>query len=303
MRHVPVAVTLLALATPAFAQKVTTVSDLTGKQVLVTMTDAVASRAVGEALALTTALDDWHPAVRHLVGRLRLQARPVDRPAGPHHDDLRSVVHRAGAHVGRRAAQHRRDLQSDVVRQGQRLFAVVPPNRKISAPSPDVARTAVGNLKLTERTVAITSTIGVTDNVDVAVVVPLVSVKIAGSTSVFNGHGVDTRLAETTSIFSGIGDVSALASYRFIKFKGQGLQDPGGVALLVDMRLPTGSRDNLRGLGVTRTFVGGVFSSGTTRIRPHATAGFEYLEQGDGRGRQPRSDHLRAPPVAVQRRD
>ena len=139
-----------------------------------------------------------------------------------------------------------------------------------------MSRTATANLKLTARTVAISSTIGVTDNVDIGVVVPLVTVKIDGSSSLFNGNGVDTRLAQTTSIFSGIGDVSALAKYRFYKFKGQDMPDPGGVALLVNMRLPTGSRQNLRGLGVTRTLIGGVYSSGTTRVRPHASAGFEF---------------------------
>jgi hypothetical protein len=88
---------------------------------------------------------------------------------------------------------------------------------------------------------------------------------------------VDTRLAQTTSIFSGLGDLSAMAKYRFVKFnKAQQMPDAGGIALLVNMRLPTGSRDNLRGLGVTRTLIGGVYSSGTSIIRPHAGAGFEF---------------------------
>src|SRR5574338_282281 len=57
MRHVPVALALLALASPASAQKVTTVPDLTGQQVLVQLSNAATTRPVGEAIALTTALE------------------------------------------------------------------------------------------------------------------------------------------------------------------------------------------------------------------------------------------------------
>src|SRR5262249_3735039 len=59
-------------------------------------------------------------------------------------------------------------------------------------------------------------------------------------------------------------------------FKGSGLLDPGGVALMVNMRLPTGKPDNLLGLGLTRTLAGLVVSGGTGRVQPHANVGFEY---------------------------
>jgi hypothetical protein len=61
-----------------------------------------------------------------------------------------------------------------------------------------------------------------------------------------------------------------------MKFKGGPLPDPGGVALVVDMRLPTGSVENLRGLGVTRTLVSVVVSGGSGRVHPHGSGGFEY---------------------------
>src|SRR4051794_36488300 len=56
-RHLPLAVAMLAFATPALAQKVTVVPDLTGQQVLSQMANAGSSRAVGEAIALTTAVE------------------------------------------------------------------------------------------------------------------------------------------------------------------------------------------------------------------------------------------------------
>ena len=276
MRHVPVAVALLALATPAFAQKVTTVPDLTGQQVLVQLSNAATTRAVGEAIALTTAMEIATEPFGTSSGGFIFKLDPstgllarTTTTFGPSFTERALTSGDGQVSVGATFSSSSFNKISDFSLSSLPLAT-------ISASNPLVARTATANLKLTARTVAISSTIGVTDNVDIGVVVPLVTVKIDGSSSLFNGNGVDTRLAQTTSIFSGIGDVSALAKYRFYKFKGQDMPDPGGVALLVNMRLPTGSRQNLRGLGVTRTLIGVVYSSGTTRVRPHASAGFEF---------------------------
>ena len=46
------------------------------------------------------------------------------------------------------------------------------------------------------------------------------------------------------------------------------------------MKLPTGDKENLRGLGVTRTLVALVYSSGQGRFRPHANGGFEAWSDG-----------------------
>jgi hypothetical protein len=54
MRHVPVALAVLAFSTPALAQKVTIVPDLTGQQVLSQLAN---TGTVGEAIALTTVLE------------------------------------------------------------------------------------------------------------------------------------------------------------------------------------------------------------------------------------------------------
>jgi hypothetical protein len=281
MRHVPVAVALLALATPAAAQKVTTVPDLTGQQVLAQLANAGTTRAVGEALALTTALEiatePFGTSSGGFVFKLDPSTGLLSRTTttfGPSFTERAITSGEGQVSVGATFSSTSFNKISDFSLSSLPLASIASSN-------PLVARTATANLNLTARTVAISSTIGVTENVDVGVVVPLVSVKIDGSSSLFNGNGVDTRLAETTSIFSGIGDVSAMAKYRFYRFKKeQQMPDAGGVALLVNMRLPTGSRENLRGLGVTRTFVGGVFSPGTARVRPHASAGFEFWSKG-----------------------
>ena len=277
MRHVPVAAALLALATPAFAQKVTTVPDLTGQQVLVQLSDAATSRAVGEALALTTAVEIATEPFGTSSGGFIFKLDPstgllarTTTTFGPSFTERALTSGEGQISIGATYSSTSFNKISDFSLKSLPLASITSSN-------PLLSRTATANLALTARTVAISSTMGVTDNVDIGVVVPLVSVKIDGSSSLFNGSGVDTRHAQTTSIFSGIGDVSALAKYRFYRFKKeQQMPDAGGVALLVNMRLPTGSRENLRGLGVTRTFLGGVYSSGTSVVRPHATAGFEF---------------------------
>jgi hypothetical protein len=277
MRHVPVAAAILALATPAFAQKVTTVPDLTGQQVLVQLSNAATSRAVGEAIALTTAVEiatePFGTSSGGFIFKLDPSTGLLSRTTttfGPSFTERALTSGEGQISVGATYSSTSFNKISDFSLKSLPLASMTSSNSLLS-------RTATANLGLTARTVAISTTVGVTDNVDIGVVVPLVSVKIDGSSSLFNGSGVDTRLAQTTSIFSGLGDLSAMAKYRFVKFnKAQQMPDAGGNALLVNMRQPTGSRDNLRGLGVTRTLIGGVYSSGTSIIRPHAGAGFEF---------------------------
>ena len=115
-----------------------------------------------------------------------------------------------------------------------------------------------------------------TPKIDIGVVVPLVTVKLSGTSTTVNGNGVVSRLVETNNVFSGLGDMAAFAKFRIAQFKGPDVPDPGGIALNVIMRLPTGSRDNLRGLGVTRTLGSFVASFGKGPLKPHGSVSFEY---------------------------
>ena len=49
---------------------------------------------------------------------------------------------------------------------------------------------------------------------------------------------------------------------------------------MATMRFPTGDKDNLRGLGITRTLVTLIASSGKGRFRPHANVGYEFWSKG-----------------------
>lgn len=272
MRHVPVALAVLAFSSPALAQKVTVVPDLTGQQVLSQLGNA---GTVGQAIALTTAVEIATQPFGSSSGGFIFKLDPTTgllaRTAttfGPVLGERALTSGEGQVSVGASFRSSNFDKLSD--------FSLTSLPFSTITGTPAATRTTTGNLKLTARTLAISSTIGVTDNFDVAVVVPLITVKVEGSSSVVNSTGVVTRLAETNSVFSGVGDISALAKFRVVKFKGAPVPDPGGIALIVNARLPTGSKENLRGLGVTRTLVGAVVSGGTGRFRPYGGAGYEF---------------------------
>jgi hypothetical protein len=109
--------------------------------------------------------------------------------------------------------------------------------------------------------------------------IPLVSVEVGGTSTLRNGNGDILLFAQGSAKSAGIGDVAGLAKYRFYSF-GTGQPDPGGLAVMITARLPTGDRDNLRGLGVTRTFVSLIASSGQARFRPHGNVGFGFWSKG-----------------------
>src|SRR5262245_21712519 len=139
-------------------------------------------------------------------------------------------------------------------------------------------RTGTTNLEITTKTVVASARMGVTDKLDVGVFVPFVTTEIKGTSSLFTSAG-QSLFAQGNAKSSGLGDIAGLAKYRFYSF-GDGLPDPGGLALMVTMRVPTGDADNLRGLGVTRTAVSFIASSGRGRFRPHANVGYGYWSKG-----------------------
>jgi hypothetical protein len=149
----------------------------------------------------------------------------------------------------------------------------------VSSPIPALARAGVANIAITAKTTVIAARIGVTDKFDVGTNIPLVQVKVNGTSTLRNGTGAITTFASGTALSTGLGDIAGLAKYRFYSF-GTGQPDPGGLAVMATVRLPTGSRDSLRGLGVTRTIVSIIASSGQRRFRPHVNAGFGYWSKG-----------------------
>lgn len=266
----------LACAVPSWAQKVTVVEGLTFEQALVQLANPLGTRPVGEAIGLTTALEIATSPFGTSSGGFVFKLDPstgllarTTTTFGPSFTERALTSGEGQVSVGATFSATTYDKLSDF------SLGRLPLGATASGTAFN-SRTLTGDFNLSSKTLAMSGTVGVTENLDVGVVVPMVSLKLEGNTALVAADGTLVRLAEHNGVYSGIGDISALAKYRFVKFKGPDLPDPGGVALLVNMRLPTGDRDNLRGLGVTRTLVGGVFSFGTGKLRPHAQAGFEF---------------------------
>jgi hypothetical protein len=149
----------------------------------------------------------------------------------------------------------------------------------VAATSPSNGRSGTANLTITSNTVVVSGRMGVTDRLDVGVAVPVVTVKVNGTSSLQDGNGNPILFATGSGVATGLGDIAGIVKYRFFAF-GSGQPDPGGLAVMATMRLPTGDPDNLRGLGITRTLLSLIASSGQGRIRPHANVGYEYWSKG-----------------------
>ena len=147
-------------------------------------------------------------------------------------------------------------------------------------PTPAKKVTGLASMVLSSETAVVFTTIGATDNLDIAVAVPFVKVKLQGTSWLQTPVQVfEPNRGNISS--SGLGDIAISAKYRFAKLKfGEGPPDPGGVAFLLTTRLPTGNRENFRGLGITRVLGSVLISGGKGKLRPHANAGFEWWEKG-----------------------
>jgi hypothetical protein len=280
-RQVNFAIAWVALAccTPASAQKVTTVEDLTLSQALVQLTGPLGSRPVGEAIAFTSALEIATEPLGISSGGFVFKLDPATgllvRTAttfGPAFADRAITSGQGQVNVG---ANFRASTYNKLNDLSLASLAI----GSAAAPSSSVARTGTANLALTSRTLILSGAVGVTDNLDIGVAIPMVSVKLIGTSSLRSADGVNIRLAEGGGTFAGLGDIAALAKYRFVRF-GSELADAGGVAVAINMRMPTGDRANLRGLGITRTLVSFVGSGRMGRLQPHVNGGFEFWSKG-----------------------
>ena len=271
-----VALLTLASVSPALAQKVTTVPDLTGKQVLEQMANQGTGGVSGTAIAAATATEIATAPFGTSSGGFNFKLDPASgllqrttTSFGPSFVERALTAGEGKVSAGATFSQTNYDKLSD--------FSLTNlPMGSVTAGSPLVSTTTTGNLKISSSTLAMSGAVGVTPKIDIGVVVPLVTVKLSGTSTTVNGNGVVSRLVETNDVFSGLGDIAAFAKFRIAKFKGPDVPDPGGIALNVIMRLPTGDRDNLRGLGVTRTLGSFVASFGKGPLKPHGSVSFEY---------------------------
>ncbi len=160
------------------------------------------------------------------------------------------------------------------------------PLAKLESSDPLFNQTGIMSLVLNSETTVIQGVMGATDILDVGVAVPIVRVRLNALSWVEDANGSILIRATGKGESTGLGDVALLGKLRLLRFGKKPppdaplTPDPGGFALVATVRLPTGSRENLRGLGITRTLGSLVFSAGKKKFRPHANIGYEWWSKG-----------------------
>jgi hypothetical protein len=97
-------------------------------------------------------------------------------------------------------------------------------------------------LDLHSRVLTFTATVGVTDHLDVSAAVPIVSLAMSGQrVNTYRGDRVVQAAADAS--VSGLGDVAVRAKYGVLNGRA------GGLAVAGELRLPTGSEEDLLGAG------------------------------------------------------
>lgn len=140
------------------------------------------------------------------------------------------------------------------------------------------SRTGTTSFTLNTKTTVMYARMGVSDKFDVGVNIPVIAVKLSGTAALNSGLG-PVLFTQGAATSTGLGDVQGMAKYRFYSF-GTGQPDPGGLAAMVTVTVPSGDKDQFRGLGVTRTMVTLIASSGQGRFRPHGNVGFGFWSKG-----------------------
>ena len=124
--------------------------------------------------------------------------------------------------------------------------------------------TGTAQLTISTNTLVVFANVALNQWFDASLAVPFVSLKIEGT------HQIDTEISEGSATAAGLGDIALRSKIRLYQ------QDQGGVALGVDLRIPTGDPEAMLGAGVSRTLVSGIWSTTVGAFAPHASFGFEY---------------------------
>jgi hypothetical protein len=119
-------------------------------------------------------------------------------------------------------------------------------------------------LNITTNTFVMFANVALNQWFDASIAVPWVSLRIDGT------HAIADQVAEGNASASGLGDIALRAKVRVHE------QEQGGVALGVDLRIPTGDPEAMLGAGVTRTLVSGIWTATAGSFAPHASFGFEF---------------------------
>ena len=263
---------------PASAQMTTTAEGLSLRDTVIQLFQPLAAAPIGEAMAFATAVEVATSPFGTSSGGFVYKLDPATglqvRTASTFGPTFAERALTAGAGKVSVAANL---LVATYDKLGDRDLAQMQMS-SVAASNPTVARTGNASIVMSSETVVMSGAIGATDNFDIAVAVPMIKVKLDGVTWVQRADDVVVLRATGAGIASGLGDIAISGKFRFLKF-GEGQPDPGGLAFMLTTRLPTGSRENFRGLGMIRSLGSVLFSMGKGKLRPHANGGFEWWEK------------------------
>ena len=117
-------------------------------------------------------------------------------------------------------------------------------------------------LQVSTSTVTFVGNYGVTDRLDIGAAVPFVKLRLDGErTNTYNGESFVQ--ARGTSNVTGLADIAVRAKYHVYK------AGPQGIAAGVELRLPTGSVDDVRGAGDAAVKLSAVGSAGRGNVESH----------------------------------
>jgi hypothetical protein len=131
------------------------------------------------------------------------------------------------------------------------------------------------SLDVESRTFTLFGTVGVTDRLDLGLAVPFVSLSLAGERlNTYRGQSLLQARADAEA--SGVGDMALRAKYQLLGERGSGL------ALLGEMRLPTGRHEDLLGAGASTYRAMVIASVEPGSVAAHANAGLTAGGLSDG---------------------
>jgi len=111
--------------------------------------------------------------------------------------------------------------------------------------------------------------VGITDRFEIGAAVPMVNLRISGSrVNTYRGRTFTQASASATSI--GVADMLVRGKYTLYSQAGS------GVAAAADVRLPTGSSDNLLGTGETSVRLSGIGSFEGGPFTAHVNGGYSF---------------------------
>jgi hypothetical protein len=165
-----------------------------------------------------------------------------------------------------------------------------PPSEQTPGFESDLVQASL-TLKATTDTLALFTNYGLTDRLDVGLAIPIsrvdleadVHARILRLSTASNplvhtfedGQDVSERTFSQSGSATGLGDIVLRTKYNFLRTPNAGL------AVGIDLRLPTGDEDDLLGLGTTQGKFILIASSQHERLSPHANLGFTISGQGN----------------------